>query len=483
MESNYYQKTPFITLIINDSHGIIESCAKSYIKAVSEHPIEITIIGSKGNPLCQFNSSDSIIYMNVAQDCNDPVPALMNSIASQAKGKFLLFMTSPLEIKGKWFESLISCLTSTGAEGVTSKIIYRNSIVEAGYSLLEDGTWIGYGEGAEPTDPKYNFINSIEKSSRFALLISKRTWNEVGRFDDHIKNIQLALFDLGLKLISRGYKVVYNPFCTFLLRSAPPEFNEKKVEALRPTIPFYLSHSEKSIKKKILILGVYLTEKSNNAKDIIRLLSKTQYHEVKQEWAAIGKNRIDEELENYTVLKLAEPKPKFLLLNDMLQRHNLHLYDYIIISDDDIILPFGFLDEFIYLQDKHGFYLAQPARTSNSYIDHPIVEKQNGILARQTMYVEIGPLFSIHRNAFNVILPFDVSSPMGWGYGNVWSHEFHSKGLKMGIIDHTPVDHSIRRPVENYSWKEADEQRKNYLSKHPHLKLEECFRVLEVINY
>jgi hypothetical protein len=176
-------------------------------------------------------------------------------------------------------------------------------------------------------------------------------------------------------------------------------------------------------------------------------------------------------------------KPKYEIMNELISAEDLSQYEYLLMTDDDVVLPEGFLDEFITLQEHLKFVIAQPARTPNSHIDHPIVEQQSGILARETLFVEIGPVVSFHRSVYDFIFPFDLTSSMGWGYENVWSYLVRERKMKMGIIDHTPVDHSMRKPVENYDWNQVDEERREYLRSHNHLPLETCFTTLNVINY
>jgi len=72
---------------------------------------------------------------------------------------------------------------------------------------------------------------------------------------------------------------------------------------------------------------------------------------------------------------------------------------------------------------------------------------------------------------------------MGWGYENVWSLRLGRRGLKMGIIDAVPVDHSIRKPVENYDWSTADRQRAEFLNRNAHLPIETCFTTLQAIPF
>lgn len=233
-------------------------------------------------------------------------------------------------------------------------------------------------------------------------------------------------------------------------------------------------------KFNILVLGVYLADKPNNIDDIVERMNECRYCHVIQKWAGVGGEAPTERVKDVTVKYLKEIRPKYEILNELLSHENIDRYDYIINSDDDIVLPFGFLDNFITLQESLGFVIAQPSRTSGSFIDHPIVEQQRGVIARQTLFVEIGPLVSFHKLIYDIVFPFDLTSPMGWGYENYWAYEIVRRGLKMGIIDNTPVDHSMRKPVENYNWHEADEKRTLYWSKYPHLKYEECFRVLKV---
>jgi hypothetical protein len=41
----------------------------------------------------------------------------------------------------------------------------------------------------------------------------------------------------------------------------------------------------------------------------------------------------------------------------------------------------------------------------------------------------------------------------------------------------------LRRPVAGYSWDIANQERARLLARHEHLTDEECFQVLDVINF
>lgn len=232
--------------------------------------------------------------------------------------------------------------------------------------------------------------------------------------------------------------------------------------------------------KLILVTGIYLLGQKNNIEHIVKSLSAVSDEwRVAQRWTAIGDGQVSEDVRDVTVESLQRGEPKFVLLNRMLSRESLGDYDYVIVCDDDITLPQGFLDNYLGLVTKYDFALAQPARTHDSYIDHRIVEQFDGLVARRTRFVEIGPLFSVRKDIYSAIFPFDETSYMGWGYDFVWPCLIERMGLRMGVVDATPVDHSMRAPVNNYNYEEADGSQSSYMEKHPHLSKHEAFRILE----
>lgn len=229
----------------------------------------------------------------------------------------------------------------------------------------------------------------------------------------------------------------------------------------------------------VLVAGVYLANQENAIEHIVGQMKRSRYHTVTQRWVALFGDAPSEEIKAVTALAVGEAIPKFVLLNRLLSGEAPERYDYVVICDDDIWLPTDFLDEFLFLQEKYDFAVAQPARTHNSYIDHQFVEQLDGLTTRRTRFVEIGPLVSIRRDVFSVLFPFNESSSMGWGYDFVWPHVIEEMGLRMGIVDATPVDHSMREPMKNYDYDEANKSQEDYFSKNLHLSKDEAFRILE----
>ena len=253
-------------------------------------------------------------------------------------------------------------------------------------------------------------------------------------------------------------------------------------EPRRPRVSWPVQPAAARPERTVLVLGIYLANRQNNVIDIVKTIAGTKAFRVEQRWVALGGEPPTESVAAVTVDRIAQLTPKGAIVNAQIAAADLHRFDYVVLCDDDVVLPAGFLDSFLALQERLEYRIAQPARTIGSYIDLPIVEQHPGLVARQTLFVEQGPVISIHRSAFDLVFPFDLISPMGWGLENVWSLRASERGLKMGIIDNVPVDHSMRRPVANYSWHEADHGRSALLASTPSRPTEECFKVVDVVH-
>lgn len=262
----------------------------------------------------------------------------------------------------------------------------------------------------------------------------------------------------------------------------PPELERRRPSVADASSPTHPSSS----RGRVLAVGVVLADQVNVAGDACLRLAEGTRFDVDQRWIRVKNTRRRPRarcaLPNPISFSTRRLRPKYELLNVLLRSIDLAAYDYLLVVDDDVILPYGFVDSFLTLQACLGFSLAQPARTECSFSDHPIVARHPGLVARQTRFVEQGPVLSVHRDLFGDVVPFDLRSPMGWGYEEVWSLEVERLGYRMGIIDATPVDHGVRKPVTNYSASEAHRDRITMLAELPNRPIEQCMHVVRAIS-
>lgn len=229
---------------------------------------------------------------------------------------------------------------------------------------------------------------------------------------------------------------------------------------------------------KVLVIGIYLTDHPNQAEFLAEQFSSTDRHQIRQEWIALGKAPPPARLEKLTVRHLTHNVPKFEILNGLLDRPDLDDYDYVIFSDDDVTVQKGFIDTYLAWVSRCNFSIAQPARSRHSYRNHKFVLQSRFAKARETRFVEIGPVFSFDRAALKHLLPFDLNSPMGWGYDYVWPAIAKEKGMKMGVIDATPVDHSYRAQSKTYNSTKHRDIMRRFLSENRHLHRKQAKRNL-----
>jgi GT2 family glycosyltransferase len=131
-------------------------------------------------------------------------------------------------------------------------------------------------------------------------------------------------------------------------------------------------------------------------------------------------------------------------LNALLAEHPPDGFDWLLLVDDDVRLPRGFLDAFLVCAERFSLKLAQPAHAFASHAAWEITRRRPGLLARTGRFVEIGPVTAIHRDAFAALLPFP-DLRMGWGLDSHWSALAGERGWPIGIVDATPIRHL--RPV------------------------------------
>lgn len=235
----------------------------------------------------------------------------------------------------------------------------------------------------------------------------------------------------------------------------------------------------REVRPRVLCAGIYLADRENTAQHVTDILSRSRTIDVVQRWIALAPAGGAAEVAG-TLAVMTQQAPKCPLLNQLLR--DIDSFDWVFLVDDDIEIAEGFGDALIAAARYLDFALFQPARTLDSYIDHPFVARFAGLLARRTRFVEIGPVVGMRRDAARLLLPFDERSTMGWGLDFVWPARIEKAGLRMGIIDAVPVAHRIRKPASGYYRTDALHEMDQTLAGEPHLDASEAFRVLQVFT-
>jgi GT2 family glycosyltransferase len=169
---------------------------------------------------------------------------------------------------------------------------------------------------------------------------------------------------------------------------------------------------------------------------------------------------------------------KFENLNALLAAHPPDGFDWLVVMDDDVALPHGFLDRFLHVAESAGLKLAQPAHRLYSHAAWAITRRRPGVAARETTFVEIGPLTAFHRDTFATLLPFP-DLRMGWGLDAHWAAVAREHGWPIGIVDATPVGHTLAPVGAGYGRDAAIAEARAFLAGRPYVRRDEV-RTLQV---
>ena len=142
--------------------------------------------------------------------------------------------------------------------------------------------------------------------------------------------------------------------------------------------------------------------------------------------------------------------------------------DWLVVIDDDVVLPPRFLDRFVAVCEQMRLDLAQPAQTLASHAAWRIVRRRPFVRARETPFVEIGPVTAFSRRAQDELLPFPALR-YGWGLDLHWAALAAERGWRLGIVDALAVRHESAPVGAAYSADAAIEEAQRFLAGRPYL--------------
>ncbi len=151
--------------------------------------------------------------------------------------------------------------------------------------------------------------------------------------------------------------------------------------------------------------------------------------------------------------------------------------DWVLVVDDDLRLPPGFLDRFVALCERFQLDLAQPAQSQRSHSAWRVTRRRPVSLVRETRFVEIGPLTAFGRRAAAELLPFPELR-FGWGLDLHWAALAAERGWRLGVVDATVVRHETATVGSSYSAADAQAEAARFLAGRPYLPAARAGEVL-----
>lgn len=215
-------------------------------------------------------------------------------------------------------------------------------------------------------------------------------------------------------------------------------------------------------RRRVLILNIARPENQAMTAAIHAELACSR-HEIELRTSGPGEGGKFENL-NRLLAQRSSPRP----LQDTRSDH-----DWLLVIDDDVVLPRGFLDRFLFLAERFAFDLVQPAHRARSHAAWRVTRRRPGALARQTPFVEIGPVTAFARRTFPALLPFPNELRMGWGLDLHWAALAREHGWRCGVLDAVAIAHLAAPAGEAYSRVAAIEEARKFLIERPYIAASE----------
>ena len=152
--------------------------------------------------------------------------------------------------------------------------------------------------------------------------------------------------------------------------------------------------------------------------------------------------------------------------------------DALVLADDDVRFAVGDLGRLVEAGLSLQLDLLQPAHLASSWSNWDFVRRRSFTFARQTQFVEQGPLLVLSAHARKVLLPFPADLGMGWGVEARWHEQAQTHGLRLGIVDAVAVEH-LSPPGRAYDRRAAESSMHRELAAQGLVSLEELQVVVE----
>ena len=164
---------------------------------------------------------------------------------------------------------------------------------------------------------------------------------------------------------------------------------------------------------------------------------------------------------------------KFENLNALLRAAQPAELDWLLVVDDDVVLPRRFVDRLLGVAERLDLALLQPAQTLASHAAWPVTRRRPRSVARETAFVEIGPVTAIRRDAAAGLTPFPELR-FGWGLDLHWAAIARDRDWRLGVVDALPVRHDEAGVASGYAHDEAVSEAQAFLAERPFVRSSEA---------
>ena len=138
------------------------------------------------------------------------------AINNYAKGEYIVFMNNDIEvISSLWIEALLSEALKEDVGAVGAKLYYENDTIQhAGVSLNANFApiHIFHKQKRHSQEKRLNSVGQYLAVTAALAMLSREKFDLVGQFDENL-SVAYNDVDLCFKLMKKGYKNIFTPYC------------------------------------------------------------------------------------------------------------------------------------------------------------------------------------------------------------------------------------------------------------------------------
>jgi GT2 family glycosyltransferase/glycosyltransferase involved in cell wall biosynthesis len=189
------------------------NCIKSILDLPTTNRYEIVVVDDCSNDETRYVLSELKAIRYLRRQVNGGFIQCCNLGASQAQGRYLLFLNNDTVVLPGWLDELVATFFNFEDVGlVGAKLLYPDgTLQEAGCIVWRDGSAWNFGRCDTPLKPEYNYAREVDYCSGACVMIPRELYQELGGFDVTYSPAYYEDTDLALKVRQLGKKVIYQP--------------------------------------------------------------------------------------------------------------------------------------------------------------------------------------------------------------------------------------------------------------------------------
>ncbi len=240
-----FDSYPRVTIVIptKDRLELLKKCLDS-LDAVTSYPnYDVVIVDNGSREPATHEYYQKIRHRVISCSLNNTFnfSALVNEGVRHAIGDFVLLLNNDTEMtQATWLHELVGYGRIPGVGAVGAKLLYPNGLIQhAGVVMGHEGLTGHYFQGESDGNKNAGYLNlkqtarNVSAVTGACLLTPRRLYEEMGGFDEIHLGVAWNDVDYCLRLLKKGYRIVFNPHSVVVHHESVSRGDSKNANEVR----------------------------------------------------------------------------------------------------------------------------------------------------------------------------------------------------------------------------------------------------------